>query len=320
VQKCRNDTKNFIKQLNDIMLNEFNANKKIVKESADKIIEKSSNLQNSYAEVLKNNIIGDKKSTQKKLEPVVIIKPKDKKQNSEKTKEDIKQKINPRDVPVNGLVNTKDGGILIRCKNHDASKIVKNIVDNELSDNYTINLPENKNPRIKIVGVLNPPENLNEIRDMLYKQNDDFFTKESDIKIIAIINMKKNDIYNYSNIIIETSGHIYAKIMNNDFPRLNFGWNKCKVFNAIHIRRCFKCCSFDHLSINCTSEHIKCIKCAGDHKIKDCKENEFKCTNCENANIKFKLNLDVHHSALNKDCPVFIKKLEKSKKYINYTE
>jgi hypothetical protein len=57
----------------------------------------------------------DKKSTKNK-DSVIIIKPKNKNQGVDKTKMDIKSKINPNEIMINGLISANNSSVIIKCK------------------------------------------------------------------------------------------------------------------------------------------------------------------------------------------------------------
>jgi hypothetical protein len=46
----------------------------------------------------------------------MIVKPKNKNQKNDKTKSDLKNMINPNDTPINGLINSKGEGFILKCK------------------------------------------------------------------------------------------------------------------------------------------------------------------------------------------------------------
>lgn len=71
--------------------------------------------------------------------PAVIITPRNY-QNSTKTKEDIKEKIQPAKlkVGVSAVNNLKNGGIAVQCPRREDADRLKIEVEEELGDNYEI--------------------------------------------------------------------------------------------------------------------------------------------------------------------------------------
>lgn len=285
-----------------------------IKSSYKEILnENVSSLKDSYAEITKKN----SKKSNKKQDPVVVIKPKNKTQTTDKTKSDLKAQVEPREVDVNGILKASDGGIIIRCKNVEATEKIKEIVENKMSEKYDVNIPSLKNPRLKIVGVEDPPQSLDEIKNILIKQNPELFNNQSILKVISAVKIQKNKNTVYHNVIIETDGSLYNKIMSVENTRINFDWNRCKVFDAINVKRCFKCCSYSHLASECKSSNI-CFKCAGNHVSSNCTENFEKCVNCDIHNRNLKTNIDVNHNAMSLNCPIYRKMLTIRKRNINY--
>jgi hypothetical protein len=104
--------------------------------------------------------------------------------------------------------------------------------------------------------------------------------------------------------------------MNVDNSIINFDWNRCKVFDAINIKRCFKCCSYKHLANE--SKSGKCFIYAGTHLSSECDKEFEKCNNCVNRNNLMKTNVDTNNDALSLNCPIYNKILKNRKRNINY--
>lgn len=75
-----------------------------------------------------------------------------------------------------------------------------------------------------------------------------------------------------------------------------------------------------HTAEKCSSEIEICPKCSGHHPLKDCKSDHNKCPNCVAANEKYKLNLDVNHSAWNINCELYKRRLKSVKNRIFYDD
>jgi hypothetical protein len=287
----------------------------IIKSAKNEILDKNEVAKASFADVLMNNI---DKSCDKK-EAVVIIKPKNKKQGNDKTKNDLKNLIDPNVTPINGLINTKDSAIILKCKKKEDVNKIKNTVEFN-SEIYDAEIPVSKSPRIKIVGLSEKPLNNEEIIKTLKKQNYEFFDDSCVIKVVTVLQMKNKKGGEYFNLIIEVNPKTYRKIMAIEDAKINFDFYRCKVFDALHVRRCLKCCSLDgHTAKDCDKE-IVCFKCSGNHKSNACTKGVLKCINCDAANRKFNLKLDTAHNALERECPAYQRELKRKAKSIDYFE
>jgi hypothetical protein len=287
-----------------------------IENAKSEIINKNEEIKISYAEILKNN----EETSLKKNDAVVVVKPKNKNQGAEKTIHDIKSKINPKEIVVNGLMNATDSGIIIKCKKkEDTNKIVK-IIEENLSENYEAKIPLRKNPRLKIVGIDEKPADNCEIIETIKKQNEEYFDTSSVIKVITVNEITNKIGKKYYNLIIEVNPNTYNKIMTSENCKMNINWNRCKVFDAIYVRQCLKCCSFDGHNAKDCPNHVVCFKCSGNHKSDSCSMEKFKCINCENANKNLKLNLNTEHSAMSKECEVYKKIVKNKMRSINYSE
>jgi hypothetical protein len=287
-----------------------------IENAKSEILTKNDEIKLTYADAMKKS--DDKKFVKK--DPVVIVQPKDKKQGNDKTKSDIKNKINPNEIPVNGLFNANNGSVIIKCKKQGDIEKIKEIVNSDLGENYDVRIPESKNPRVKIVGIDEKPENNDWIIETLKNQNDEFFGESDIIKVVTVMEMKNRSGKPYFNLIIEINPKSFNKIMSIDDARINFNWNRCKIFDALYVKRCYRCCSFDgHNAKECT-KNIVCYKCSENHKSDACTAEKLKCINCENAIKNLKIKLDSEHNALSSECQVFQRILQKKARSINYNE
>ncbi|XP_017464752.1 PREDICTED: uncharacterized protein LOC108358108 [Rhagoletis zephyria] len=100
--------------------------------------------------------------------------------------------------------------------------------------------------------------------------------------------------------------------------KINIGWEKCRVQDGMGVSVCYKCTGFNHIATKCKDEEV-CLKCLGNHKTMECtKEQINKCINCIRANKKFNPGLDVNHLTTNRQCPVYMKKLEHKRNRASY--
>ncbi len=294
----------------------FNKQNNSIEKAKSEILNKNDELKVTYADLLKNNT----EKSEKKSDPVVIIEPKNKNQGVNKTKIDIKNKINPNEISFNGLLNGQDGKVIIKVKNKEDTGKIKNIVENNLSENYTVKIPDQKNPRLKVVGLDNKPESDEEICETLLNQNDEFFEDSNEIKVVTVMEIRNRNKNAYYNVIVEVHPKVYNKIMSIEDVRIKYNWNICKVFDAIHIKRCLKCCSFDgHSTKECKNDLI-CFICSGKHKSEECTADKPHCINCEKYMKNLKINLNCEHNAMSRECAVYQKMIERKKRTINYSQ
>ena len=87
--------------------------------------------------------------------PPVIIKPKQK-QDAEVTKTELKSKINPSqlNVSINSMKTAKNEVvvIIISCNSEQkCQKLIRNIQEQDTEDKYTLQLPQMKKTRFKLI-------------------------------------------------------------------------------------------------------------------------------------------------------------------------
>lgn len=258
--------------------------------------------KNTYAKVVKNA-----------FKPVVVIKPKNNKQKSSDTINDITNKINPNEIKACGIKKVKNGGVVVCCDTVNSTLKMKNIVETKIGNNYVVKLPEIRKPRLKILNI-KVDVNKDTFIDELKSRNEIIVEKTIEIK--KIINKTKENRKSYD-VVIELDYKSYEDVLRNGF--VYFGWNRYNVIDHIHIDRCFKCSGFMHIEKVCKNE-MACSLCAGAHKRNECNEGELKCINCLKANEIFNLKYETNHHSYSKQCKTLQRKIDTVRSKIQYKE
>lgn len=100
--------------------------------------------------------------------------------------------------------------------------------------------------------------------------------------------------------------------------RLVIDLQSCRVAEDIQVMRCFKCSRFNHKSKDCQYK-LACHRC-GEHELVSCKSNVEKCVNCEHAVKTYNVKYDANHSATDRNCNVYLKKLHMLRRKIEYNK
>lgn len=255
----------------------------------------------SYSDALKNTGI---KNAAILVKPSVV-------QNSIKTKNDIKNKIDPKKlaVGIDEMKSIRAGGVIINCVNADSKKKIKESMA-QLGDKYKVEDAKLKNPHVIIIGVEEETINLeNEsIIAAMIEQNELIKTDESIRNKIRIVNKYiKKSMKNSGNIVLEVEPSCNENLVNLD--KINIGWRRCNIYQYYHIPRCYKCARFYHLARDCPNE-ITCEKCSGNHVTKMCSSENLKCINCVTTSQKLKIKIDVNHATYDRNCACYKKALE----------
>lgn len=246
------------------------------------------------------------------IKPSVVIKPKVK-QQSKKTLKDIKDKIDTNDYKVCSTRNIHNGGLLLHCDNPRETVKVQQIIKEKCGDEYEIILPKMKKPRLRITNIddeLPTDSIVNELK----RHNQ--IMRDMNIDVITTIKKSKRG-FTSIEIVIETDMQNHKKLL--EIGAVHLPWRECKVFEHLHLKRCYKCCGFSHISSECKHDQ-KCSRCAGAHKYTDCNNNRFECVNCKSANEKYNLKLNIKHHAWSKECSVLQKRFDSMRNYVEYSE
>lgn len=204
--------------------------------------------------------------------------------------------------------------MVILCKTREARELLGRQAELVLADDYKIINQRLNNPRIKIFGISCKAD---DICNTLAQQND-FINVNASMKLIKIEDWKKHHKdFNTYDIILETDSETHREMLSRG--KVYVGWSRCWVMDAVEVKMCFNCSGYNHLAEKCRNS-THCPKCAGDHRLKDCKELIEKCVNCVYSNQNSKSDLDISHSALDRTCKVYQRKLHLKRKNINYTQ
>lgn len=251
-------------------------------------------------------------STVTKGESAVIVQPKNADQTCITTKTDIYHNINPinSEIKVSGVKTIRNGGLLIGCSSDEDANKFKQLVSAKLSDKYELKEPNNFNPRVRIVGMADKLDS-NEIVQLIQVQNRELIGGKFNCKVLEITSLKKRtDIYQ---AIVQFDVETYNNIVSRGNGKLFIGYDVCSVYDAIDIKRCYNCSGFSHFSKECSAGVIHCPKCSGDHLVKNCNCATLKCINCIKSNNAKNTEFDVSHAAWDRNCPVYIQKINEFK-------
>lgn len=284
----RNDMSAFIK--NEI-LNALRDNvNEVIAPEIDKLSAANVPLKPRYSDMLKKSSI--------------LLLPKNSEQRNYTTKADLFHNINPleENINVSKVKNVSNGGLIISCNSVEESLKFKKLATEKMTDKYEIKEAGKLHPRIKVVGITEKHDEAS-ILHLLTNQNKHVFDNKSSVKLISLKTLRStNNVYQ---AVLQVDGNSYHAAMNSG--QLAIGYDFCTVYDALEVRRCYKCCGFNHLSNNCNKK-LACLKCSEEHDHKTCR-NQNKCVNCLNAS-KNKPGLDVNHSAWDRCCPIYKEKVE----------
>lgn len=241
-----------------------------------------------------------------------MIKPKTKQQCA-KTLEDITKNVSKSSVDVCGTREIRDGGVVLRCQNASETMKVKQLIQEKLGDAYEIVLPKVKLPRVRVTNI-DPSIPNDDILTELKKHNAPINNME--LRLIAVIGRKYRS-YTYNDIVIEVKSESYQQLMK--MGKLDLPWCECKIFDHLHVVRCYKCCGFSHKSSTCTKTQV-CSQCSGPHKFADCKSKNKCCINCKSSNQQYNTNFDTKHGAYSKECQLLKRHLSKLSSKIEYNQ
>lgn len=275
----------------------------------------------TFADTLKNAVETSNRASeemrpkvQKKPDPVVVIKPKEGSKETN-TREELKKRINPKNMNFSKVIQGKDGTVTVVLKDKASSELLRENIEKNMGDQYEVKVREGVKPTIKIVGV---SEEMTEdaLKEMLVDQNEVF----GELKHFKLRKFYCNEKWKYAqySAIVELDASTFFKVM--EIGKLNVGWDRCRVFDGLDVTRCYKCCAFNHRIADCTAEREICPICSGEHSVRQCQSKQEKCANCEKIRTERKLNIDVNHAAWSSNCPVYLRFKKRRSEQVDFTE
>lgn len=250
-------------------------------------------------------------------EKVIVIRPKDDKVDVDPSivKNKVRRTINPLTDPVTEVRTTSRGKTIIVCTDKaNLDEMKKNLVET-VGEDYEIGDPKTQEPKLKIVGDIDPDLNNEQLTELICKQNNVLATFTID-DVKHVYDAKRR--YKHSVIYMSCPYVLFTLLLNK--KKINIGWSKCTVYENLSSFLCFKCHKGGHIEKDCTSSCDICPKCGGDHRIKDCTENSLLCPNCHTNNEKYHTTQATNHLPWSFSCPIFRKKAEKRKEKIMYSK
>ncbi|XP_037942901.1 uncharacterized protein LOC119675767 [Teleopsis dalmanni] len=237
----------------------------------------------SYAEKLKSSNTSTVPITVKPI----------RKQLGDDTKKDLKMKINPSElnVKVNGFRTRNDGRVTIKCVTSKEREILANDIKKKLSDQYIIETPVLRYPKLFISGISEKLENEDLV--LAIKNQNNIIVQH--IKVLKVYESYKNK--KTFNAIVEIDGKAFKQFMKE--RRINIRWDRCIVYEHLNVMRCYKCWGFNHKASVCKEIDNVCAKCSETgHTHKECKNVFIKCVNC----VKAKKTLNLRELSTDHDC------------------
>lgn len=250
---------------------------------------------------------------------VVVVKPKKSNQESSTTKQIVEEKINPSTLGV-GIARVKyvkEGGLAISCSGKKDIQSVSDTVKQQLGEEYEVEIPLKKNPKIKIFNVDKKLiEDTEEFLEKIITQN--AITTPLPKRVMKVVGHYE-DKKKRTNVIMELDPSTYENITKREV--LYLGWRTCRYIDHLNVIQCYRCWRFGHMAKDCRKRENTCSKCAGDHKFNDCTSDEETCVNCRFASQVLRIpNIDYRHTAASKKCEAYKRVCEQLRLRVNYPD
>lgn len=304
-----------VSELNSMVLLLLNENKILKKE----LLEVKDLLKyvvgNTASASAGNNVPGkcSYASVTKMSNKVVVINPSKDDVSSTTTRQALKDKLVASNYKLRGLSNTRKGGVVVQCVSSEERNKLKNDAAAELGADFVVSAPVKRLPRVRIFG-FTEEYNADNFLSILKDQNPNIFDNEyCTIKVEHIYFVKSKERFGAK---LEVDPSTFKKLM--ALEKVFIRWDSCWVNEDLNIRRCYKCCGFNHISSKCSAKDQRCPNCGGCHQANNCESSLPKCPVCCDAIKSRHLDIDTNHSALSSSCPSYIHRADLERRRIDY--
>lgn len=260
-------------------------------------------------EEVSKNIADIDKSTQNasyasvvKTKASFIVQPIKTDQSTHTTKTDVLRKVDPvaENINIANVKPVRNGGLVISCNKGEESTKFNQLLNEKLGENYKVKQVPSLLPRLKIVGFSDKYQD-NILLNYIKAGNRNFFMDNSVCDLVYVKPLRNNNqIYQ---ALIQVDIETYNRII--DKGKIFVGYDYCSVYDAIDVKRCYKCCGFHHIANKCIKDTPVCPKCSGNHFLKECTATDLKCVHCSNLNSTQNMNIDTQHAVWDPKCHVY---------------
>jgi hypothetical protein len=206
----------------------------------------------------------------------VILRPKNENQTVSDIKKDLFTNIDPiaSKITISNIKGNRSGGVIITCDSLEDFTRIKGLISDRLSGYNVKDLPL-LHPRVRISHI-DSSVSQDKLLEYILSQNKSLFSKNFNCVLKKFSPLRNNTTLNQA--LLEVDVASYRNIL--AAGKLLIGYDYCRVWDAVDLRRCFNCSGFHHLSRQCRQTEPICPRCAGYHCVKDCTSTTLKCINC----------------------------------------
>ncbi|XP_057671241.1 putative uncharacterized protein DDB_G0271982 [Diorhabda carinulata] len=220
----------------------------------------------------------------------------------------VKKIVKPTDIET--IRRTKTGIILIN-KDKDTQTKIKEKLDNN-TNLKTKAMTTQQDPIVLITGVQKGIKAEDLLQDIL-NENEDLqrqFGNRIKTECKRLGGRPCRNPYK-ENILLQCPADIFRAIMTKEHIYIDL--TKLYTQEHIPVTLCFKCSRYGHSAKYCTDQKYTCYRCGDAHDPKTCTTTDVNCHNCRLLRLP-----QTRHEARDRNCPIYIKKLNETRRNINY--
>lgn len=248
--------------------------------------------------------------TSNKIETIIRI---PENEDAKKTIDKIKQDVKNKDVD-GGFKNIrpiKGGAVIIESHTKSQQEKLRKALGPQTD--LTIKEFNKTEPMFMVTGIEKGYSD-EELVTELISQNPDVqsILTSKNSQQIEVVTRKTCRNPTKENVILRAHPNVAKWFLKKEI--INFDLLATHIQEYVPLTMCFKCCGFGHVAKYCKRKEC-CHKCGEEHMGKDCTKTKLDCPNCSLMGYT-----ERYHSARDRNCPAYKRKLDKTRQYINYNE